>query len=75
MRLVDYLKVNKLNRSQFAKIVGISPIHMSNICNGKKSPSLALTRRIIEVTKGQVTVADLLHPDAPRRFKDKENDN
>ena len=74
MDVVEYLKANNLNRSQFAKKLGISPTHMSDICNGKKVPSLALARHIIEVTKGEVTVADLLPIELPRKFKKETNE-
>ena len=69
MRLIDYLKYSKISQTQFARLINVSRMHVSNICRGKRIPSLPLTRRIIEVTKGQVTVGDLLHS------KDKENDN
>jgi len=69
MRLVDYLKANNLNRLQFAKILGISPTHMSDICNKKKNPSLDLCRRIIKATNGKVNIGDLFNPDAPTRIK------
>ena len=75
MRLVDYLKANNLNRSQFAKMLGISPTHMSDICNKKRNPSLTLTRRIIKITNGKVSIGDLFNPEAPSRLKNKDFDN
>ena len=65
MRLLDYLKAKKLNKLKFSKILQISPIHMSNICNGKRNPSSKLMKRIEELTNGQVTMQDLYDPNVP----------
>ncbi len=60
MHLTKYLKIHGLTRLKFAKILNISPTHMSDICNEKKTPSLSLGRRIIRATKGEVGIDDLL---------------
>ena len=70
MRLADYLQGQDITKSEFAKQINISAAHMSDICNGKKNPSLPLARRIIGVTEGKVTVGDLFHPEAPTRLKE-----
>ena len=75
MRLSDYLKVKKLSRLKFSKILGISPIHMSNICNGKRNPSSKLMRKIEELTKGQVTMQELYDPGVPPQIHYKKKKN
>jgi len=70
MLLTEYLQNQNITKSEFARRINISATHMGDICNGKKNPSLALARRIIEVTEGKVTVGDLFHPEAPTRLKE-----
>ena len=60
MLLSDFLKKNKMSRMEFSKKLKISPTHMSDVCNGKKIPSLKLSKKIIEMTRGKVSIDDLL---------------
>ena len=75
MDLKSYLDEKNMSMVQFSKIVGVSFAHISFIISGKRSPSLALTRRIIEATDGKVNVGDLFHPDTPNRLKNKDFNN
>lgn len=69
MNLADYLKKHSLTHRGFGEKVGVQQSHITNILSGRKSPSLRLMRRIIEVTNGGVTVGDLYNPKAPSRLK------
>jgi len=58
MKLKDYLYFEKTTITDFAKMVGISRIHMSGIANGFRNPSKTLIRHIHLITKGKVTLKD-----------------
>ena len=72
MDLSKYLKEKKLTRFAVAKRLGISPRHMSDICNKKHNPSLELVQRIEDFTEGKVTFKDLFIPNAPTRLRKKK---
>lgn len=74
MNLKEYFEKKSLSQVSFAKKIGISKAHICNILKGKRTPSLALMRRIIEITKGEVTVGDLFNPKAPSRLKTKKEE-
>lgn len=75
MKLEEYLKNHSLTHKKFAEIIGVSQSHVTLIIGGKKNPSLALMRRIIEFTNGEVTVGDLFNPEAPSRLKKQKQTN
>ncbi len=58
MKLKDYLYFEKTTITDFAKLVGISRIHMSGIANGFRYPSKTLVSHIQLITKGKVTMKD-----------------
>lgn len=58
MKLPEYLKHNKINQSQFAKKIGVKQQSVSDYCVGKP-PKRATAYKIVKVTKGAVTLADL----------------
>ncbi len=58
MKLKDYLYFEKTTITDFAKMVGISRIHMSGIANGFRYPSKTLIGHIHLITKGKVTCKD-----------------
>jgi|KBSMisStaDraftv2_1062788.scaffolds.fasta_scaffold64868_2 transcriptional regulator with XRE-family HTH domain len=58
MKLKDYLYFEKTTITDFAKLVGISRIHMSGIANGFRHPSKTLVRHIQLITNGKVTLKD-----------------
>ena len=72
MKLSEYLKKNKISQEKFAELVGVTRPFITNIANGKKNPSIQLAGRIEEVTKGKVTLKDLLEMNAPSRLKKKD---
>ncbi len=58
MKLKDYLYFEKTSITDFAKIVGISRVHMSGIANGFRYPSKTLIRHIQLISNGKVTMKD-----------------
>ena len=72
MRLADYLYSKNINKAQFARLIGISPMHLSNICNRRRNPSVPLIKRIQEYTNGEVSMDDLFNPEVPSRLKTKD---
>jgi len=59
MKLDEYLKKEKLTQEEFAKKIGVVPQSVSNYVNGASFPKRDVARRIIEVTCGEVSLADL----------------
>ncbi len=58
MRVADFLSERKMSKTQFARGVQCSSVHVARIVNGFE-PSPPLARRIIAFTGGAVTLADL----------------
>ena len=63
VRLDEYLFRIKVNKTEFAKQIGISRTHLTLISSGKRKPSPTLAKKIIEATKGLVTLSELLFPE------------
>lgn len=59
MDLKIYLYEKKTTQKSFAKHIGISPQLMSHIITWKREPSYYVAKRIVEETKGEVTLDDL----------------
>ena len=74
MRLADYIIHKKLTRTEFARQIGVTPAHITNICNGWKNPSLSLAEKIEQHTEGKVTFADLCRTKAPSKLKNKKSE-
>ena len=72
MDLEEFLKIHKMTKATFAKLVDISPMHLSNICNGWKNPSVHLIKQIEKATNGCVSMDDLFNPNAPSRLKSRK---
>ncbi len=75
MKLEEYLNINSLTKTKFSLLVGVSQSHISNILLGKKNPSLALAKYIEEITKGSVTIYELINPKSLLKFKKKNETN
>lgn len=70
MLLSDWLTIRGRGaRTELAKRVGVSPPHITGLCNGSTWPSRKVARAIEEATSGEVTAADFVHlnpePDVP----------
>lgn len=60
MNLRTYLFHQRLSVTEFSKILGCSRIHLSEIVNGRRVPSLMLAKSIERETNGEVKVEDLM---------------
>ena len=69
MDLEEFLNIHNMTKAAFSRLIGISPMHLSNICNGWKNPSLHLIKQIEKATNGSVSMDDLFNPNAPSRLK------
>jgi len=66
MDLKRYLKENKIKVGDFAEMVDIHRNHLSGIINKRFVPGITLARQIERLTKGNVTVSELI-PDKEER--------
>ena len=72
MNLKEFCRAKGISQEKLADLVGVSPTHICLIIKGKRTPSIHLISKIESVTKGAVKLADLLHPLAPSRLKNKK---
>ena len=56
MKLKQYIKSAKVDRKDFEKIC--SQGYLSKLINGKKTPSIAMAKKIRRKTKGLVSLED-----------------
>lgn len=61
MQLSDWLTLQKINRSEFARRLGVSPGAVTGWCDGSFWISKDNAQRIFTATKGAVTPTDFLH--------------
>ena len=59
----EYLFKKRITQVDFAKRLGISRGHLSQILHGSKHPSRKLAKKIEEETEGKVTAVELLLPE------------
>ena len=69
MNLKNYLNENGLKIDWFAKQLGISRSFFYLILNGQKPVPMHLWRKINELTKGYITLEELLHDSLDRAEK------
>lgn len=60
MDLKKYVESTGLQKKAFAHMLGISVFALSNYMHRRRTPTLQIADRIIEVTNGKVTIKDLL---------------
>lgn len=60
MDLKTWREKNGLTQVSFAKMLSASQPAVSSWETGRHSPPLAVAARIVEMTKGEVTLADLV---------------
>jgi DNA-binding transcriptional regulator YdaS (Cro superfamily) len=60
MELRVYLFQKRISVTDFSKSLGCSRIHLSEIVNGRRIPSLLLAKAIERATNGEVTAEELL---------------
>ena len=59
MKIAAWLKSNRITRSEFASMIGVTKGYVTQLCDGKH-PSMAMAERIAFVTKGAVTPNDFI---------------
>jgi DNA-binding XRE family transcriptional regulator len=69
MRLEEYINQKGLTFRKFGALVGVNGSHVFNIAKGKKNPSLPLAKRIENVTKGKVSIAELFSDKALSNYQ------
>ena len=60
MELKEYLKESKIKIGDFAEMINVHRNHLSGIINKRFVPGIALARHIEKLTKGKVTVDELI---------------
>jgi len=70
MKLVDFLKKERLRAIDFAKVIGCHQSHVSLIVHGRRRPSPELALRIEQATGGLVRKEDLLWPSQSQSSQD-----
>lgn len=58
-KLKTWLKENRYKQVEFAKMIGCSTSHLSNILAGRSPVPDELARRITQATQGHITSSDL----------------
>jgi len=62
MKLSEWIKVNKVNKGDFAKALGIARNTLHLYEKGLRQPPLDVALRIEQLTNGEVRVEDLVIP-------------
>lgn len=62
MDLDEYLFRKRISQTQFANELGVSRTHLGEILRGRRSPSVKLSKKIEELTKGEVTKEEAMFP-------------
>jgi len=73
MDLAQYIKEKGIKKGFFAKAVGIDPLTLNNIINGKAF-TIVTAMAIEDYTKGEVSVMDLInnYKEKPSTLKKKK---
>ncbi len=58
MLLSDWLARKGVTRTKFAEMIGVTPSHITGLCQGVTCPSLKIALAIEEKTNGEVTPGD-----------------
>lgn len=62
MKLDEYLKANKIQNEEFAKLIGVHKGSIPRYRQGKSVPTTTIIARIRKATGGQVDIEDVLPP-------------
>ncbi len=60
MKLKEYCDTHGINKTVFAKLVGVNPKMIFDIVNDNANPSVCAAYRIEKLTNGRVTCQDLV---------------
>lgn len=66
MKLREWLDKEKISTKYMAKVLDIHSNHLYLILKGERFPGYHLAKNIEEVTKGEVTVDEIIRKDVPR---------
>ena len=61
MWLYEWLYQERMTQDELAKLIGISRTRLNLIMTGKATPSPRTAKLIQDITKGQVSLEDLLY--------------
>lgn len=64
MQLSEWLRREGVTRVDFAKRIGVSPSHVTGLCDGVSWPGRDVAAEILKATNGEVTPGDFLPQDA-----------
>lgn len=72
MKLIDYLgkkrySQERLTLKKFAKAIDFSPSHITNYLVGRTPVSRKVARAIERVTNGEVTAAEIMKDNPPKK--------
>ena len=59
--LKKWLKKNNISTKEFAGIIGVSISHVNYITSWKRTPSVKLLNKILEVTNNELTINDFIN--------------
>lgn len=60
MDLKKYIESRNFEKKEFAELIGVTPGALANYMYKRREPRPKIRSKIIKVTKGKVTVEDLL---------------
>lgn len=69
MELWIWLRKNKMTQKNLAEVLGISQAAVTNLVNGKNSPTLLTAMIIEEFTDNQVTWQELIDEDTKQKYE------
>jgi hypothetical protein len=62
--LIRWAEINQISITEIAKEAGCSQWHLRNILAGRRTPSLAIAKRLSDITKGVVPMDSFLSKEA-----------
>jgi DNA-binding transcriptional regulator YdaS (Cro superfamily) len=62
MNLFDWKEIKNFSNNDLAEMIGVDPSYISHIKAGRRRPSPEVSKRIEEITNGDVTVLEMLFP-------------
>jgi predicted XRE-type DNA-binding protein len=60
MTLVEWMEKNKVSKTELARRIGVTVPMVYHVLSGKKEFGKANMMKIVEITKGKVTLKDLI---------------
>lgn len=65
MNIKEFLERKKINNRDFSRLTGLSYSYVIQLINGDRMPSYEVCLRLIALTGGELTMADLRPPKPP----------